>query len=71
MKNLAQERKQWLGAVDVEKRAHASQHGRNGRLVESLQRKLTLRFQSFDDMRSEQASVRRAEEGLAKPQSRI
>ncbi len=39
MKSLAQQRQQGLGAVDVEKRAHAGQHGRNRRLVEFLQEK--------------------------------
>jgi hypothetical protein len=39
MENLAQERQQGLGAVDVEKRAHAGQHGRDGRLVGFFHRK--------------------------------
>jgi hypothetical protein len=37
MKCLSQERQQGLGAVDIEKRAHAGQHGRDGRLVEFCQ----------------------------------
>jgi hypothetical protein len=36
VKNFPQKRQQWLGAVDVEKRAHSREHGRDRRLVESL-----------------------------------
>ena len=40
MESLSQQRQQGLGAVDVEKRAHAGQHGRDRRLVEFFQEQL-------------------------------